>query len=175
MRLLFNIFAAISTLLLLLVLTFWVRSYSRYEGILHYADAPPVMVKAHGNGRTVEDECAHRSSGWVSFPGQLTYLSIANPVLSSEWESWSAPVDSFSGWAPVLAADAFERRGLRAGSMVTLHNISDPINGISWQLPYWYFTVPYWMLAVVLAILPYRWVADYRWRARQRKQEPSKK
>jgi len=171
MRAISTIVSAISLLLLILVLFLWLRSHSRYEGILHYGSGAPLKVKASYGGKVVEDECPTRSSGWISFPGQLTYVSVANPVNTNDWESWSEPLDtSLAAWSPLLAADAVIQSGLRWGSAETVRDLRDLQTGYSWKLSYSYFTIPYWMLSVLLVILPYRWVADYRWRQRRIKQ-----
>lgn len=173
MRLLSNTLSAISLLLLILVLLFWTRSHWRYEGILSYSEGATVTVKVATNGKVVEEQVSGRSCGWISFPGQLTYLSIANPVRSNDWESWSAPVDidaSNAAWPMLLAADAGMQQGFRFGSSQTQRDLRDKAMGFSWQLPYRYITIPYWLLAILLAILPYRWVADYRRAKRWEKQ-----
>src|SRR5439155_5898874 len=46
MRMLNTILSALSTFLLLVVLFFWVRSYWRFDGILHYSEGEPVTVTA---------------------------------------------------------------------------------------------------------------------------------
>jgi hypothetical protein len=170
MRLIPTILAAISSMLLIFVLFFWARSHMRYEGILHYSEGAPARVTASGNGKTVDEELTGKSSGWVSFPGQLTYISITNPVRSADWESWSDPIDtSISVWPSLLAADAITHHGLSLGPTQTQGELRDPMMGIAWRLPYWYFTIPYWMLAIVLAILPYHWTMDYRRAVRREK------
>jgi hypothetical protein len=173
MRRLSNILAGISLFFLILVLLLWVRSNWRYEGILHYVEGPLVTVKAAANGKVAEEQFAGKSSGWISFPGQLTYLSVTNPVRSNDWDGWSEPVDveeSKATWSMKIAAQAGIHRGLRMGPTQTQGDLRDNMMGFSWQVPYWYLTIPYWMLAIALAILPYRWVADYRWRAKRVKQ-----
>lgn len=173
MRLLFNILAGISTFLLLLNFFFWTRSYWRYEGMLHYGKGQPMTVRAANQARRVEElQPDTHSAGWVSVRGQLTYLSIANPIPSNDWETWSLPVDveaSTASWSSRMAAEAAGKEGgLRMGSRQTQADLWDQSLGLNWQLPYWFFTIPYWMLTIVFAILPYRWAVDY-WRKRKQK------
>jgi hypothetical protein len=165
MRLMFNIFTAISLLFLVLILIFWPRSYFRFEGVMHYSEGSMTAVKAGYGGKSVDEQVTGRSSGWVSFPGQLTYVSITNPARTNDWESWSASVDIEEGnatWSMSLAAQAASRRGIGMGSAESLGELRDHTLGYLWQVPYWYFTAPYWLLTVLFAILPYRWVREYR-------------
>jgi hypothetical protein len=50
MRLFLNILSALSLLLLGVVLFFWIRSYSRFDGILHFGEATPLSATVQGEG-----------------------------------------------------------------------------------------------------------------------------
>jgi hypothetical protein len=163
MRWFFNILSALSLLLLAVVLLFWIRSYSRFEGILHFSDAAPLMATAQGEGESLATAVTGRSSGWLSYRGRLTYVSIANPLRSAPWEHWSEPADAPPGVGPMMLVwEARSQRGLSGGTAKTQAALRDPVKpGISWNLPYRYFTLPYWVPALLLLILPYRWIAAH--------------
>src|SRR5258706_285615 len=94
MRFFSNFLAALSLLLLLVVCFFWTRSYFRYEGVLHFSEGAPWKTTMSGAGETLDAEVTGRSSGWISYRGRLTYVSIANPLRTKPWESWSQPADA---------------------------------------------------------------------------------
>lgn len=159
MRVISTILSALSLLLFLVVAFFWVRSFMRFEGVLHFSDSAPVKATMLGEGETMTPDVRGRSAGWISYRGRLTYLSIANPLRSAGWESWSEPADAPAGMGPMMLAwEARNRSGLAGGTAQTQFALRDPIEPkISWLLPYRYFTLPYWLPAVLLVILPYRW------------------
>jgi hypothetical protein len=162
MRLLSTILSAVSLVLLLFVGFYYARSYARYEGILHFAEGAPTTVTASKNGNTVEVDVTGRSTGWISFRGQLTYVSIANPVSFESWTGWSEPADAPPAIGPMLlVAEARSYRGLQGGSAMSQHELRDPIGRVAWRLPYRYVTMPFWVLVILLAILPYRWITGY--------------
>src|SRR6266566_7218597 len=169
MRLLLNFLAALSLLLLLIALFFWTRSYFRYEGILHFGQGQPLTATASGVGETLDREVTGRSSGWISYRGRLTYVSIANPLPAEGWEIWSQPVNAPPGTGPmILVWEARAHSGLAGGMTKTQNELRDPIRvGVSWKLPYHYFTIPYWLPVMLLALLPYRWLAARRLAARR--------
>ncbi|HEY7118934.1 MAG TPA: hypothetical protein VH475_20255 [Tepidisphaeraceae bacterium] len=163
MRLLNTVISALSLLLLIFAVFFWARSHWRYGGILHFTESTPVAVTASNEGKSVQEQFTGRSSGLISYKGQLTYVSIVNPLRPAPWESWSSPADATTGSGPMaLVADARVHRGLRGGAASTQSELRDPVLNISWRLPYHYFTAPYWLLAIVLGVLPVRWVIGYR-------------
>jgi len=163
MRVFFNVLSAVCAVLLLLVLAAWIRSYVRYDGLLHFSEGESSMATASGNGRTEEAEIAGRSTGFISYKGRLTYVSIANPLRPAEWESWTAPVDALPTSGPMMLTwDVRNQSGLSGGSAKTLHELRDPMMGISWRLPYRFFTLPYWLPFALLLIMPYRWYAQRR-------------
>lgn len=162
MRLLSTILSAVSLVLLLFVGFYYARSYLRYEGVLHFSEGAPESVTASKYGNTVDVDVTGRSTGWLSFRGQLTYVSIANPVRFDSWVSWSFPADTPPATGPmVLVADVRGHRGLQGGSAVSQHELRDPVGRVAWRLPYRYFTMPYWVLVMLLAVLPYRWITGY--------------
>jgi hypothetical protein len=170
MRWVSTILAAISSVLLVFVLYFGARSYWRYEGIVHYSTASPMVATATGNGLSLDREISGRTSGLISFKGQLTYVSIANPDPEPEqvWYSWSHSIDQPLVLGPmVLVVEARGWSGLKGGTQKTVNLLRDTILGIAWRLPYDYFTVPYWMLAVAFAVGPYFWFSRYRLGARR--------
>ena len=173
MRWFFHIFSALSLLVLVVVMVFWIRSYSRFEGVLHFGESEPLAATVLGEGESTSVDVAGRSSGWLSFRGRLTYLSIANPLRSDSWESWSEPADAPPGMGPMMLAwEARGQDGLSGGTTQTKAALRDPVKpGISWLLPYRYFTLPYWVPALLLAILPYRWVAAWWGRRRVVKEQ----
>jgi hypothetical protein len=162
MRALNTILSAVSLVLLALVLFFFVRSYFRFDGALHYAEGKPTVATASGNNQTLEQEIAGRSTGVTSYRGQLTWVSIANPIRADDWETWSVPADQPYSKGPMLLVwELRDNSGLRWGATKTRTLVRDPIMGISWQLPYTFFSIPYWMLVLGLAILPYLWVTSF--------------
>jgi hypothetical protein len=159
MRLISTILSALSLVLFVVATVFWVRSFMRFEGVLHFSDSEPVKATMRGEGESMTAEVRGRSTGWISYRGRLTYLSIANPLRSAGWESWSEPADAPAGMGPMMLAwEARNQSGLAGGTTQTQFALRDPIEPkISWLLPYRYFTLPYWLLAVLFGILPYRW------------------
>jgi hypothetical protein len=158
-----TILSAFSLLVLLIVVFFWVRSYWRFDGILHYREGAPVTVSASYKGRTAEDQFTGRSVGMISYHGQMAYVSIVNPVPSQPWEGWSSPLEATTGTGPAaLASEVRLHTGLRMGSDQTRGELLDPAMGFAWRLPYRYLVIPYWILAILLGIMPWRWLAAYR-------------
>jgi hypothetical protein len=168
MRLFSNFLAALSLLLLLVVCFFWTRSYFRYEGVLHFSEGAPLQATASGVGETLDADVTGRSSGWISYRGRLTYVSIANPLRTKPWESWSQPADAPPSAGPmILVWEARAHSGLAGGSAKTQNELRDPVRPeVSWKLPYRFFTLPYWLPAMLLVLLPYRWLAGRRLAAR---------
>jgi hypothetical protein len=168
MRRLLHILSALSLLLLAVVLVFWIRSYSRFDGVLHFGEAAPLSATAQGEGESTKVDVTGRSTGWLSYRGRLTYVSIANPLRSAPWEHWSEPADAPPGMGPMMLVwEARSQGGLSGGTVQSQAALRDPVKpGISWRLPYRYFTLPYWVPALLLAILPYRWVTG--WWSRRR-------
>jgi hypothetical protein len=167
MRVFRSILTTLSLLLLIVVVLFWVRSYLRYEGILHFGDAEPLVATAVGEGETLEGNVRGRSTGFISYKGRFSYVSIANPLLGLEWETWSEPTDvPPTAGAKRLVVEA-ARRGLGGGLAKTETALEGKGVSLPIRLPYRYFTIPYWLLAMVLAILPYRWVDRRRLVARR--------
>src|SRR4051812_21890114 len=95
MRALNTILSAVAAVLLALVLVFFVRSYLRFDGMLHYTDegTPGVATGFSGNNVTADVEFKGRSSGIISYRGQLTWVSITTPIPVGDWEHWSVPTD----------------------------------------------------------------------------------
>ena len=167
MRLISSILTAISLLLLVVVSIVWPRSYRRYEGILHYGQGAPLNATAVGKAATINEDVSGRSTGLISYKGRLAYVSIANPLCADDWEIWSEPADAPpSPGAKRLAVDA-ARQSLGAGSSKTEHALEGSGMSLPFLLSYRYFTVPYWLLAMVLLLLPYRWFDRRRLLARR--------
>jgi hypothetical protein len=168
MRRLVNILSALSLLLLGAILILWIRSYSRFDGVLHFSEAAPLSATVQGEGESTRVDVTGRSTGWLSYRGRVTYVSIANPLRSAPWEHWSEPADAPPGIGPMMLVwEARSQSGLSGGAAQTQAALRDPVKpGISWRLPYHYFTFPYWLPALLLAILPYRWAATW-WRKRR--------
>jgi hypothetical protein len=168
MRKLRDILSALSLLLLIAVIFFWVRSYARYEGVLHYGDAAPLVATAVGEGETLEGNVRGRSTGIVSYRGRLTYVTIANPLRADQWERWSEAIAGTpSSGAKRLAVEVAAQSAMGGGSGITQMAIAG--NGVSLplRLPYHYLTLPYWLLMVLLAIAPWRWIDRRRLLARR--------
>jgi hypothetical protein len=162
MRMLNTIFSALSLFLLLVVAFFWARSYWRFDGILRYSEGTPITLETSLKGRTFKVELPGRSAGLISYRGQMAYVSVATPI-GEPWESWSVPVEATTGTGPAaLVSDVRVHTGLRYGSDQTRSELLDPTAGFSWHLPYRYLVVPYWMPAILLGVMPWRWLAGYR-------------
>jgi hypothetical protein len=164
MRVLTTILAGVSALLLCVSIFFFARSYVRFEGSLHFTDGnAPLNATASDNGQSRQFNLTGRSSGWISFRGQLTYFSIGNFVQLESWESWSIPTDAEPAPGPMMLAwEARDIRGVGGGSGTSKRELRDPAMGVNWRLPYSYFTIPYWMLVVAFGILPMRWFLSFR-------------
>lgn len=163
MRKLRDILSALSPLLLIAVIFFWVRSYARYEGVLHYGDAAPLVATAVGEGETLEGNVRGRSTGIVSYRGRLTYVTIANPLRADEWERWSEAIsETPSSGAKRLAVEVAAQSTMGGGSGTADMAIEGKGVTLPLRLPYHYLTLPYWLLALLLAIAPWRWVERRR-------------
>jgi hypothetical protein len=163
MRLSSTILAALSLILMVFAVFFGVRSYSRYEGALRYGKGAPTPATAFTKDESYSQDFTGRSTGLLSYRGQLTYVSIVNPLRPEPWETWSIGANETPRSGPmILVWDVRLRSGLAFGSANTKSGLQDPKIGAAWQLPYRYFTVPYWLLALLFAILPYRWVVKLR-------------
>jgi len=172
MRLIGTILSALSLLLLLGVLFFWMRSYSNYEGVAWFREGKDLTPATWTQAGTSETwELPGRSRGILSYKGQLTYASIANPLISEPQEFWSHPLkeELTAGKSAALMFDAKNRAGITFGSDVTRHDLID-INGKAWKLPYHFVTTPYWMLAILLALPPYFWISNYRLLAKRERE-----
>lgn len=157
-----TILSALSTFLFLIVLFFWLRSYWRFDGFLHYGEGKPIILETSVKGRTFKVELPGRSGGLISYRGQIAYVSVATPF-GEPFESWSVPVEATTGTGPAaLVSDVRVHTGFRYGSDQTRSELRDPTAGLSWHLPYRYLVVPYWILAILLGIMPWRWLAAYR-------------
>jgi hypothetical protein len=159
-----TIFTALSLVLLLLVAFFYARSYARFDGLLHFDEHGKPGAAIATNGRdALRAEFTGRSSGFISYRGHLTYVSITNPVRAEDWEGWSVPVDQPYAQGPMnIVWDVREIGGLKYGSGKTQSGLVDPVYRVAWQLPFQYLTIPYWLLVLALAILPYLWLTAYR-------------
>jgi 4-amino-4-deoxy-L-arabinose transferase-like glycosyltransferase len=163
MRKLRDILSWLSLLLLIAVLFFWMRSYARYEGVLHYGDAAPLVATAVGEGETLEGNVRGRSTGWVSYRGRLTYVTIANPLRADVWEAWSEAIAATpSPGAKRLVMEVAAQSAMGGGSGKTQMAIEGQGVSLPLRLPYHYLTVPYWLLALLLAIAPWRWIERRR-------------
>jgi 4-amino-4-deoxy-L-arabinose transferase-like glycosyltransferase len=163
MRKLRDILTALSLLLLIAVLFFWVRSYARYEGVLHYGEGAPLVATAMGEGETLQGNVRGRSTGFVSYRGRLTYVTIANPLRADEWERWSEAIDATpSSGAKRLVVEVAARSAIGGGSGQTQMAIAGQGVTLPLRLPYHYLTLPYWLLALLLAIAPWRWIERRR-------------
>jgi hypothetical protein len=159
MRNLRDILSALSLLLLIAVLYLWMRSYSRYEGVLHYGEAAPLVATAVGEGETLEGNVRGRSTGLVSYRGRMTYVTIANPLRAQTWERWSEAIaETPSSGAKRLAVDVAAQSTMGGGSGTTEMAIAGKGVTLPLRLPYHYLTLPYWLLALLLAIAPWRWI-----------------
>jgi hypothetical protein len=168
MRALNTILSTVSAVLLVLALFFFVRSYFRFDGVLRFVEHAAAGAAPDAPGTPQGFYAKGKSSGLISHKGQLTYVSIVNPIGADTWEGWSVPVDEVFASGPMnLVWDVRERRGLEFGSARTQSGLTDPIHQVTWQLQYTYATAPYWLLAVLFAVLPVRWVIGYRRAARR--------
>ena len=79
MRLFSTILAAISLLLLIVTIFFWIRSQSTYEGLVHYSETGQYKVALRRGDAKAEGEINGNVAGLLSRRGKLTYASIANP------------------------------------------------------------------------------------------------
>jgi hypothetical protein len=163
MRKLRDILSALSLLLLIAALFFWVRSYARYEGVLHYGEGAPLVATVVGEGETLERNVVGRSTGWVSYRGRLTYVTIANPLRADDWERWSEAIASTpSSGAKRLVAEVAARSAIGGGAGQTQMAIAGQGVTLPLRLPYHYLTLPYWLLVLLLAIAPWRWIERRR-------------
>ena len=154
-----DILSALSLLLLVAMIVLWVRSYARYEGVLHYGEAAPLVATAVGEGETLEGNVRGRSTGVVSYRGRLTYVTIANPLRADTWERWSEVIaETPSSGAKRLAVDVAAQSTMGGGSGTTEMAIAGKGVTLPLRLPYHYLTLPYWLLALLLALAPWRWI-----------------
>jgi hypothetical protein len=172
MRWLLTILAAISLVLFALTVFFFARSYGRFDGVLHFGVGHPgTATGVNEAGLTESDQIRPRSSGLISYRGQLTYVSIVNPIGGDTWEGWSVPVDRPYAAGPMnIVWDVREKHGVGWGESKTHSGLMDPIHHIMWQLSYDFVTAPYWLLAVLFGILPTRWFMNYRQTARRERE-----
>lgn len=173
MRLLGTIFSAVCFVLFCAAIFFWIRSYSAFEGAAWFKEdqAPIAAAWTKPDGSTGTADLASRTAGLLSFRGQLTYATIANPLKSEPAETWSHPVKEAvsRGNAMALLWDPKDSVGITFGTANTRHELLD-VNRISWKLSYRYITTPYWFLACLLAIAPYLWFSNYRLLAKRERE-----
>ena len=154
-----DILSALSLLLLLAVIFLWVRSYTRYEGVLHYGKAAPLVATASAEGESADVNVDGRSTGIVSYRGRLTYVTIANPLRADTWERWSEVIaETPSSGAKRLAVEVAAQSTMGGGSGATEMAIAGKGVTLPLRLPYHYLTLPYWLLTLLLAIAPWRWI-----------------
>jgi hypothetical protein len=164
MRLFTTILAAISCLLLTLVVFFWIRSYFRYEGMVWYgAGREAHVVVTNVRGQRGEGEAPGRMRGLMSRGGSLTYASIADPSDEPESNSWSHP----TGQPPKPGAMSLMYPTTTSGFYIGsgINRVAD--HDLNWELPFWRITVPYGLLALLFAIGPFLWFRSYREAARR--------
>src|SRR3954454_13142931 len=146
MRWLFTILAAISLVLFALTLFFYARSYSRFDGVLHFVEHESYPAPGEFRPKGM-------STGFISYKGQLTYVSIINPIGGDAWEGWSVPVDHPFAAGPMnIVWDVRDKHGVGWGESKTHSGLMDPIHHILWQLSYDFVTAPYWLLAILFGI-----------------------
>src|SRR3954463_15105650 len=146
MRLLSTILAALSLLLLIITIFFWVRSQSAYEGFVHYSETGSYKVALRRGDAQAEGEINGNVAGILSRNGKLTYASIANPPLEPwSWKAWSGPRDQLEPGAPTLMSPTIATGGFSVGGgKATMRD-----GQLLWELPYWRLTLPYWSLAIL--------------------------
>lgn len=168
MRILFNIASALSLIVLVLLVVLWRRSYSRYEGIVHFGTGSPTACISNPETTKTMIEVDTHSTGVVSYRGQLTWASVANPLRSDPWQSFSVHVDAPPRDVTALMFEPthLSKRGISWDSTLTKGFYADT-NGVPWRLGYSYFTIPYWFLILAAAILPWRWSMNYMLRQRR--------
>ena len=171
MRLLPTILASVSAVLCAVVLFFWARSYSHYEGVVRYSrkGVHDYAIVGEG-GQRHEQQSEGRTAGVLSARGSLTVASIVDPRVEEwEWFSWSHPVrEELLPNAMTLMSRTIPQGGFSVGSgKATGVNIGGQLQV---ELPYWRVTIPYILLAVLTAILPARWVLNYRLVARRERE-----
>lgn len=163
MRVLTTILAAVSFLLLMFVVFFWVRSYSRYEGAVWYGAGKEARVVLTVRDKRGEGEAAGRMRGFMSRAGCLTYASIADPSDEPPSQSWSHP----TGQPPMPGAMSLMYPTTTSGFYIGsgINRVAD--RDLNWELPFWRLTIPYWILALLLATGPFLWFRNYREAARR--------
>lgn len=166
MRILFTIASFLSVLILLTLAFFWTRSYSRFEGIVHYDEGSPTLCISNPETTKTYIEVETHSTGLISYKGQLTWASVANPLRSKPWEKFSVSVDAPPGDVTALMFEPRMRKGLSWASTLTAASYSD-VNGVPWKLGYSFVTAPYWFLMLAAAILPWRWTMNLLLRRRR--------
>jgi len=158
MRLVTTILAALSMLLFIGVLFFYVRSYSYYEGNVHYSGGGQARATLTVKGQRGEGDIAGRITGLLSHRGAFTYASIAVPTEEPAWQSWSHPIDQ--PLKPGAMSLMFPAIGSGFGYGKGEAHVAD--KDLAWELPYWNVTIPYWLPTILLAIGPWRWFSNYR-------------
>jgi hypothetical protein len=169
MRLLSTIVASVSAVLCVAVLFFWARSYSYYEGIVHYARKSAATYALVGtDGQRSEWQAQGRTAGLLSRNGSLTLSSVVDPIQESwSWFSWSHPArEPLHSNVMTLMGTTLPLAGFSVGSGKTTVATGD----LTMELPYWRFTVPYILLGLLTAILPVRWFMNYRLMARRERE-----
>jgi hypothetical protein len=163
MRLFTTILAAVSCLLLMFVILFWIRSYWRYDGIVWYGAGREAHVALTVRGKRGEGEAAGRMRGFMSRAGCLTYASMADPSDEPDSQSWSHPVGQPPAPGAMSLMFPTTATGFYIGS--GLNHASD--RELNWELPYWRITIPYFLLALLLATGPFFWFRAFREAARR--------
>jgi hypothetical protein len=102
--------------------------------------------------------------GFMSRRGSLTYASIADPSENEpSSQTWSHPANQPPSTGAMALMFPTVSSGFRVGSGVS--PVSDA--ELQWELPFWRISAPYWLVAVLLGIAPFRWVQAYREAARR--------
>lgn len=167
MRLFSTILAALSVLLLIVIVFFWIRSQSTYEGFVHYSETGRYKVALRRGNAQAEGEINGNVAGLLSRDGKLTYASIANPPVEPwSWKAWSGPRDQPEPGASMLMLPTIASGGFSVGG----GKASMRDGQLVWELPYWRLTLPYWSLAIFFAIGPYLWFSRYLLLARRERE-----
>jgi hypothetical protein len=114
-----------------------------------------------------EGEINGNVAGLVSRAHKLTYASIANPPQEPwSWKTFSTPRNQPEPGPAMLMIPTIAPGGFSVGSGKA--TVAD--GPLQWELPYWRITLPYWFLAIALAIAPYLWFSRYRLVARRERE-----
>jgi hypothetical protein len=173
MRLLPTILAAVSAVFCVVVVFFWARSYSYYEGIVRYRRSGGWNYVIIEQGQRIERRSEGRTAGLISRQGSLTLSSVVDPRQEEwTWFSWSHPGrQELQPNAMSLMYPTLPTAGFSIGSGRAIQDLTTVDFGrLTVELPYWRVTIPYILLALLTAILPVRWVMNYRLVARRERE-----